>query len=79
MNYEKHLLTLIKKRNERELMFKDIINDYNDIYQKSRQLEKKNKLLQQQNEELSNRLHDIEEMTKITIHKKGIEIDDNYF
>jgi len=79
MDYNQHLLKLIKKRNDRELMFKDIIKDYNDIYKHTKHLEQENATLQKKNELLTSKIHSLEEMTKITIHKTDIIINDDYF
>ena len=79
MDYKQHLLQLIKKRNDRELMFRDIINDYNDIYKRTKLLEKEKSILQKSNDQLTSKIHTLEEMTKITIHKTDIVINDYYF
>ena len=79
MDYNHHLLKLIKKRNAKELMFKDIINDYNDIYKHTKHLKQENATLQKNNELLTSKIHSLEEMTKITIHKTDIIINDDYF
>lgn len=79
MNYETHLLKLIETRNKREHLFRDIIQDYNQLYQEFREVTKRSEKLEHQYEELKTDHHKLKEMTNVTIDSGNLIVKDDYF
>lgn len=79
MDYEQHLLKLIRERNKREEGFSDIIKDNNNLYQELKKLKQQNLELQTKVETLDTKLFNLEEMTKVSFEKGSTVVNDNYF
>ena len=79
MNYEDHLQSLIKRRNKRELLFKDIIGDYNKLYSDYQVVTNKAKTLESQYTALQIDHHKLKEMTKVTMDPGNLIVKDDYF
>ncbi len=79
MDYEQHILKLIKERNKREEGFRNIIKDNNTLYQEVKKLKQQNIELQTKVESLDTKLFNLEEMTKVSFEKGSTVVNDNYF
>lgn len=79
MDYEKHLLKLIQKRNVRELNFKTVIDSHSELWNKNKSLQGENNMLQRELESLKESLIKIDNLYNININQGDLIINDNYF
>ena len=79
MNYIDHLQNLITERNKRELLFKDIIEDYNKLYIDYQEVTSKVKTLECHYTALQTEHHKLKEMTKVTMNPGNLIVNDDYF
>ena len=71
MDTKIYLLNLIKERNKKELIFKTIITNYNNIIKENIKIQKENSIL-------SNEIRKSYECTGCQINT-NLKIDNNYF
>jgi len=79
MTYDLDLHKLIKERNKREHLFKDIIDDNNKLYSDYTTINKTSIKLQTQYDNLSIAYHNLKEMTKVTMTPGNLIVNDHYF